>query len=331
MMLKKRTMKIPPELTGLIKNSNDFLIAAHVNPDGDAVGASIALAIGLKRAGKKAYIVNRDSVPETLKFLPSSEWFSREVPDKEFDVLFLLDCNTIDRTGLKGMKAKQTVIIDHHILPDNAEEIWGKETLKRSMVNPEASATGELVYLIFAELGITIDKDIATNLYTTLLFDTGGFRYSNTTAGSLEIASRLVSAGAEPWWITKELYESVPYNAMELLVHAYSTMKKEGEIAWITVTQEMLKETGTTTEDTEDFVDHPRKIKGVEVAIFIREDAEDLCKISLRSKGRINVQKIASVFGGGGHAPAAGCSINAPLVVAMKRVLVAVREALKNN
>jgi phosphoesterase RecJ-like protein len=181
------------------------------------------------------------------------------------------------------------------------------------------------------ELGIKIDKEIATNLYTTLLFDTGGFRYGNTTPRTLDIASKLVAAGAEPWWISRELYENVSINAMQLLASAYSTIKMEGEIASITVTQEMLSKTGTMTEDTENFVDHPRKIKGIKVAIFFREDGEDSCKVSLRSKGDINVQRIAAKFGGGGHAPAAGCGINAPLQEVKDKILDAVREALNNK
>lgn len=321
-------MKIPAKLISLINESSDILISCHLNPDGDAVGASTALAIGLKQSGKNVHIVNRDSVPENLKFLPSSELFSQGVPDREVDLLFIVDCNTIDRTGLKNLRAKNTVIIDHHIMPDNADDLWNSDTLEQSMVYPNAAASGEIVFRVLNELGVTIDKDIATNLYTTLLFDTGGFRYANTTPESLEIASSLVAAGAEPWWITKELYESVPYNAMRLLASAYSTLEREGEMAWITVTQEMLRETGTTSEDTENFVDHPRKIKGVGVAIFFREDTDNICKVSLRSKGGLDVQKIAASFGGGGHAPAAGCSISAPLAEAQEKVLNAVREAL---
>lgn len=324
-------MKIPPELISLIKESNSFLIASHLNPDGDALGASIALAIALKSLDKDVQVINRDNVPAGLKFLPSSDMLTRDVPGREFDVLFIVDCNTIERTGLKNIKAKKSVIVDHHILPDNAREIWDSETMHRSMVETGAAATGELVFMILAELGVQIDKDIATNLYTTLLFDTGGFRYSNTTPEALNIASMLVAAGAEPWLISRELYESVSYNAVKLLASAYATIEKEGNVAWITVTQEMLKDTGTTSEDTENFVDQPRKIKGVEVAIFFREDAADKIKVSLRSKGRIDVQKIVAPFGGGGHAPAAGCSISAPLMEVKNLILDAVREALKNK
>lgn len=324
-------MKIAPELISLIKESNSFLITSHLNPDGDALGSSIALAIALKSLGKDVQVVNRDNVPADLQFLPYSDLLGRNVPEREFDVLFIVDCNTIERTGLEDLKAKKVIILDHHILPDNVLEIWDSETMRRSMVETKAAATGELVFMVLTELGVAIDKDIATNLYTTLLFDTGGFRYSNTTPEALHIASKLVAAGAEPWWISRELYDSVPYNAMKLLASAYTTIEKEGDIAWITVTQEMLKETGTTSEDTENFVDQPRKIKGIEVAIFFREEAKDKCKVSLRSKGRVDVQKIVARFGGGGHAPAAGCSISAPLQEVKNKILDAVREALKNK
>ncbi|MBI4843488.1 MAG: bifunctional oligoribonuclease/PAP phosphatase NrnA [Nitrospirae bacterium] len=327
----RRAVKIKAELLTLIKNNGSFLIVSHFNPDGDAVGSSIALAMGLKKLGKKVHIANRDKVPDALAFLPSSGLVGREAPEGVVDVLCVVDCNTMERTGLKNLKASKTIVMDHHIMPDNAGELWDNDTLNHSIIDPGISATGEIVFSILSELGVVIDKDMAVNLYTALLYDTGGFRYANTTPESLSVASRLVAAGAEPWRITKELYESVPYNAMKLLAAAYKTIEKDGKMAWMTVTKEMLAETGTTAEHTENFVDYPRKIKGVEVAVFFREEADDLCKVSLRSKGGINVQKIAAIFGGGGHAPAAGCTVKGPLNEVTRRILDAVREALRKS
>jgi phosphoesterase RecJ-like protein len=175
---------------------------------------------------------------------------------------------------------------------------------------------------------VPIDKNIATNLYTAILVDTGGFRYSNTSSESLKIASHLVEAGAKPWDITKEVYENIPYKSLKLLGLSLSTIEKKDGIAWITSTKSMFDKTGTTAEDCEDFVDFPRKVRGIEVAVFFRQDGRKTFKISLRSKGKVNVQKIAKSFGGGGHAPAAGCKIHGTLKEVQDKVFREIRKVL---
>lgn len=324
-------MKVPPKLLNLIRDNRDFLIVTHVNPEGDAIGSSLALALGLKKMGKRVCVINNDPVPKTLRFLPFSELFKQEPPEREFDVLFLIDCNTIERTGFKNLRARKTVIIDHHVLPPHIARSIRYGDLPGSYICTHASATGELIYKLLSALRVTIDKKISTNLYASIMVDTGGFRYSNTTPESLRIASKLVSAGAAPWGIAKELYENVPSGTMRLLALAFSTLEKKDRIAWLTVTKSMFKKTHTTAEDTENFVDYPRKINGVEVAIFFREDSRRLYKVSLRSKGMVNVAKIAREFGGGGHPSAAGCKLKGSLEDVKERVFKAVGDAIEKN
>ncbi|MEW6715272.1 MAG: bifunctional oligoribonuclease/PAP phosphatase NrnA [Nitrospirota bacterium] len=322
-------MKISSKLPSIIRQNKSFLIVCHINPEGDAIGSILALALGLKRLGKKDIcILSRDGVPETLKFLPSSKLIKQTPPKKVFDVLCIVDCNTLERTGFKELKAKQTVIIDHHILPDDADksELYGK--LSASIIDPEAAAAGILIYKLLTALKIPIDKNIAVNLYTAILVDTGGFHYSNVSPESLSIASHLVEAGARPWDITKELYESVPYRRLELLGLSLSTIGNDGVAAWMSTTADMFKKTGTTAEDTEDFVEYPRKIKGIKAAVFFREDKSGFIKISLRSKGRVNVERVAKSFGGGGHVAAAGCRIKGTLQEVQKNVFKAIRKEL---
>jgi phosphoesterase RecJ-like protein len=245
-----------------------------------------------------------------------------------FDVLFLIDCNTIERTGFsapggsKNLTAKATVVIDHHLTTreDKRHISW---------IDPKVSATGELIYRLLSVLHVSIDKKIATNLYTAILTDTGGFRYSNTSVESLRIASKLIEAGANTWEITKEVYENIPLKCLRLLTLTLSTLEKKGKIAWITVTQHMFKKTNTSAQDTENFADYPRTIKGVEVGVFFREEGKNLYKASLRSKGMVNVADIAKTFGGGGHANAAGCKLNGSLPEIKKKILKAVRKAIK--
>jgi phosphoesterase RecJ-like protein len=320
-------MKISSKLLNIIKRGRSFLIVCHINPEGDAIGSVLALAHGLRRLGKKnIYILSRDGVPDTLKFLPSSKAIKKAPPKKEFDVLCIVDCNTLERAGFKDLRARDTIIMDHHILPDNA---GGSDKVSASLIDPEAAAAGMLIYKLLIALKVPIDKKIAACLYTAILVDTGGFRYSNVSPESLRIASCLVEAGARPWDIAKALYENVPDNTMELLSLSLQTLGRDGAIAWMSTTLEMFKKTGTTAEDTEDFVEFPRKIKGVEVAAFFREDSSNMIKISLRSKGRVNVEKIAKGFGGGGHAAAAGCRIKGKLKEAQEKVFTAVKRSIK--
>ena len=310
-------------LLKLIKTNKKFLIVSHISPEGDAIGSSIALALGLEKMGKSVYVLNRDPVPDILKFLPSAKIVTRKIPSGKFDVMFIVDCPNMERTGLKNLRAKITVTIDHHLL---LSQVIPKQSL--NLIDPKASATGELVYKLLHSLHVTIDKAIATNLYTAILTDTGGFRYSNTTPESLKIASRLVAAGADPWEITKEVYENFSFNRLRLVSLCLPTIEKKGKITSITVTRDMFKKTKTSIEDTESIVDFPRQIKGSEVALLFREDRKNLYKISFRSKGKVNVAKIAKTFGGGGHANAAGCKLTGSLTEVKGNIFKAVESAI---
>ena len=320
--------KTSSKLLNLIRQNKSFLIVGHINPEGDAIGSVLALSLGLKKMGKNIYPLSKDGVPEILKFLPSSRTIKQTPPKKEVDVLCIVDCNTLERTGFKELKAKHTVIIDHHIQPDDADTSGPERKVAASVIDPGAAATGMLIYKLLSALKISIDKNIAANLYTALLVDTGGFRYSNTSPEALKTACHLIQAGARPWNIAKELYESIPFKSMKLLGLSLSTLDKEDGIAWITADRNMFKNTGTTYEDSEDFVDFPRKVKDIEVAVFFREDDKNVFKLSLRSKGRVNVEKIAKSFGGGGHFAAAGCKIKGTLPEVQEKVFKAVKKSI---
>ncbi len=325
-------MKTSSKLLNLVKQNKSFLIVGHINPEADSLGASLALALGLRKLGKKdVCVLSRDPVPETLRFLPSSKIVRQKPPAREFDVLFIVDCNEVKRTGFERFRAKKTAVIDHHVLPANAATSDFYKSLSASIIDPDAAAAGLLVYRVLNALKVSIDKNMATNLYAAILTDTGGFRYSNASAEALMTAARLVDAGAEPWEISKEVYESIPYKSMKLLGLSLATLEKKDGIAWINTTKHMFDKTGTTAEDSEDFVDFPRKVKDTEVAVFFRQDGDNTYKLSLRSKGRVNVQKIARSFGGGGHSAASGCKINGALKEVQDKVFRAIRKAIKEG
>jgi phosphoesterase RecJ-like protein len=325
-------MKISSRLTKLIKENKSFLITGHINPEGDSLGSSLALALGLKKLGKKDIcVLSKDPVPETLQFLPSSKIIKHKMPRKKYDVIFLVDCNEPDRTGFDHLNADKTAIIDHHVLSPDAEKSAFYQSLAASLIDPDAAAAGLLVYKVLTALNVPIDRNIATNLYTAILTDTGGFRYSNASAESLKISAGLVEAGARPWDISKEVYESIEYKSMKLLGLSLSTLERNDGIAWITTSHAMFKKTGTSAENCEHYVNYPRMIKGVQTAVFFRQDGKSSFKISLRSKGKINVQKVASMFGGGGHRAAAGCKVRGSLKEVQKMVFKELRKAIKKS
>ena len=328
-MTKTKT-KISSEILNLIRQNESFLVVGHINPEGDSLGACLALAFGLKKMGKKdVTVLSRDPVPKNLKFLPGSKTVRQTPPRKEFDVVFIVDCNMLERTGFEGFRAKKRAIIDHHVLTADVGKSDFYKSVSASYIDAGAAAAGMLVYNVLVALKIPIDKKIATNLYSAILVDTGGFRYSNTSADALKIAHHLVEAGARPWDISKEIYESIPFNSLKLLGYSLSTLDEKDGIAWINTTQAMFRKTGTTAEDSEDFVDFPRKVRDIEVAVFFRQNETRSYKLSLRSKGRVNVQDIAKAFGGGGHFAAAGCNINGSLKEVQEKVFKAVRNAIK--
>lgn len=324
--------KISSKLLNLIKQNSSFIISGHINPEGDSIGSCLALALGLKKMGKKdVCVISRDPVPEAMKFLPSSKTIKQGQPRKKFDVAIIVDCNEVARTGFDGFNAAKLAVIDHHVLPSGAAKSDFSRSVYASIVDPGAAAAGLLVYKVLTALNVPIDRNMATNLYTAILTDTGGFRYSNASAESLKVASQLIEAGARPWDISKKIYESVPYRSMKLLGLSLATLEREKGIAWIKTTKTMFKKTSTTAEHSEDFVDFPRKVNGVEVAVFFRQDTDRSYKLSLRSKGTVNVQKIAKSFGGGGHVAAAGCTVRGTLKEVQDKVFRAVRKAMKEK
>lgn len=320
-------MKIFSKLLKLIKEGNSFLLVSHMNPDGDAIGASIALAMGLKQMGKKGIcVLNCNTVPENLIFLPGAKTVRQAPPKKRFDVVILLDCNDPGRTGFKEFNAEKTAIIDHHVMSEEVDAFY--KTTDACLIDTGAASAGLLVYRVLNALKVTIDKKIATNLYTSIHVDTGGFRYSNTSPEALMAAAKLLEAGASPWDISKEVYENIPYKSIKLLGLSLATVEQKDGISWITTTKDMFDMTGTSAEDSEDFVDFPRKVRNSEVAVFFREDSKNVYKLSLRSKGRVDVQAVAAKFGGGGHKAAAGCRLEGTLKQVQQKVFDALKSVI---
>lgn len=313
-------------LIDLLREGKRFLIVSHYNPDGDGLGASLALGFALERQGKEVVLYNRDQVPSNLNFLPGARRFTNSLdPKRSFDISIMVDCaarNRISEEFANFTGVGQVVCLDHHILETPEADLV--------LIDKDAASTGEVVLRIMDRASLPVDADIAQCIYTTIVVDTGFFRYSNTTASALSVAARLVGAGAKPWEVAKNLEESHPASRYKLLALTLSTLKTEldGRYATMDVTQDMLKATGASMELSDEFAFYPRAIEGVEVGALFREAGDGVTKVSLRSKDRVNVAALAKGFGGGGHARAAGLRIKGTMDETKKKIRRAVEKVL---
>jgi len=296
-----------PQIINEIEANGSFLVTTHENPDGDAIGSTMALASFLRSLGKDVTIYYCDPLPDNYRFLPLASSVATSIPEREFEVCFILDAGELKRAGeaFVAFPGKGKIInIDHHP--------YGEPFGHLNLVDPNASATGAIIYRIIKSAGFAIDYDMALCIYTAIVTDTGSFRYSNADPEAFRITGELVELGINPWYVAERLYESQPRKRLELLALALSTLtvSKNGNFASVTVTMDMYEKTGAGADLTDGFVNYPRSIHGVEVAIFFREVKEGLVKVGFRSKGKVNVSALAAAFGGGGHHNAAGCMVN---------------------
>lgn len=300
-------MRVPRNLLAAIRKENFFMIAAHIDPDGDAIGSALALSAALETMGKKTFVYSRDPVPTYYRFLPGHEKITARVREvtKRDPILVLVDCNSPARAAVDKFSFRRSIVIDHHETENDFGDVrW---------VDSEAAAAGMMIFRLIKALRINFTREMATNLYTAISVDTGTFRYSNTSADVLRASAELVDAGAEPNFIANSLYETWDYKRFRLLILALNTFELKEKIAMIHVTKDMFRKTGTSSEDTEHFSNFPRMIGTIRMAVLLRELEDGAWKVSLRSKGSINVARIAALFGGGGHKNAAGFKMKADL------------------
>lgn len=305
------------------------LITSHRSPDGDALGSELALWEMCGLLGRQAVVVNRDPHPASLAFLPNLEkvQVAEHVPPDllaRADVAVFLECPGRDRPGFPELLDKTLVNVDHHL--DNP--LYGAV----NFVDPEAPAVGEMLLAVADAAGLPLTPTMATCLYTALVTDTGDFRYSNATPRAFAAAQRLVAAGAQPAAIAEALNDHVPARVIRLQALVLGTLELEaqGKVAIITCTWEMLQAAGAFPEDTEDMINIPRAIEGVKVAVFFKAFAPDTVRVSLRSKGPINVQKLAAAFGGGGHENASGLTFHGNLQQARAAILPGVLQLVES-
>jgi bifunctional oligoribonuclease and PAP phosphatase NrnA len=302
------------EIVEVLRNGERFLVCSHSRPDGDAVGSVLAMGMLLEQMGKHADLVTSDGVPAIYRGLPGARSIRHALRvHGPYDATILLECDGLERAQLRGLENFFIINIDHHIS--------GRAYAQLNWIDREAASVGEMVYRLVKAVGATVTPEMATCLYTTVLTDTGGFTYGSIRASTFGLAQELVIAGADPVAIARDVCYSSPTSKALVLGAALGNLKREGRLAWLWVTNQDVVRTCAAEEDCEGIVNVALGISGVEVAAFLRELPERGVRLSLRSKGKVNVAEIAERLGGGGHRNSSGCTLSGPLSRALDVIL----------
>jgi bifunctional oligoribonuclease and PAP phosphatase NrnA len=309
-----------------IKESDVIGITCHISPDGDSIGSSLALMLGLKKINKKPYIISRETIPDIYKFLPHSDKFDVSNSDISAgtDCLVVLDCGNVERINGSfdiGSRGYSLINIDHHLSNDRYGDI--------NYVDTNASAVGEIVYDILSVLGSEIDSEIAACLYTAIITDCGSFKYTNTTAKTHNIAGNLICTGIDFTEIHRMIYENKPFNRIKLYAKVIDNMylTLSDRLCVMELNKMMLTKLNLGESDTSDVVSIGMEIDSVEVAALFKEK-DDGIRVSLRSKHDFDARKIAEAFGGGGHSKASGFTIRKSLQEAKDIVIKQIEKEL---
>ena len=322
--------KHPPiidRILEIIGEHRTFCIVGHMRPDGDCIGSQVALALALRAEGKKVTVWNQDAIPQKYKFLNAANLFEKPKRGEKFDCVIATDCASFERLGKVGEcigERKIFINIDHHVSNTRYADV--------NWISPREPSCGELIYRLIKVARWPITKPIADLLFTAISTDTGSFQYATTRPGTFHAGAELVTRGANLAQICNEVYQSYPVSRAKLLKHVYSKFRlsPDEKIAWFWLKQKDFNRTGAESDDTEGLIDHIRAIEPVVVACVFEEVEPAMTRISLRSKSDlVNVSEICKQFGGGGHPAAAGARIPGTPLSTQRKVIAAIKKALK--
>jgi phosphoesterase RecJ-like protein len=313
------------QVIDLIERHQRFAITTHIRPDGDGLGSSLALVWILRGLKKEAELVVRDAVPQAYVKLPGADEIIVAADiGNDYDAIFLMECSDAERPGLPSLPERFLVNIDHHSTTTLFANI--------NWIDSTAAAVGEMVYNLAKAIGSKITPEIASCVYAALLTDTGSFHFSNTTERTFKIASELVRHGAQPAKLSQAIFYNYPYSKVCLVGEVLSTLQRDesGRIAWVKMSKDAMERAHATEDDTDGIINYPLTVGDVEAVAFFRELPNETYRISLRSKNRVNVARVAEEFGGGGHSNAAGFTLrNVDLTQLTNDVLAKLKEAVE--
>jgi phosphoesterase RecJ-like protein len=320
-----------PKIKYFLKEHKRFLISAHASPEGDSLGAQLAFSFVLKSMGKFCEIINSDRYPKEYAFLPGVEKIRTRPKNKKYDAVIVLDCSDLSRVGkaLNFLDKRLPILnIDHHICNDYFGSI--------NVVDIGASSTCEILYLLFKKLNIKINRNIAICLYTGIVTDTGSFRYTNTKARTHLVAYQLLNWGIDAPQIFRNIYENLTFADSKLINHILLNVKTDstGRIAWANVTKDMLKKYKPQIDLSDNVLNFIRSLKGVDVSLIFREinNEEKDIRVNLRSNGKVDVNRIAQHFGGGGHKTASGITLRkTDIKDAQLRIISFIRKEVESS
>ncbi len=313
------------QITEKISRARTIAISSHVRPDADSIGSGLALSMMLRQLGKDTCYCNTEGAPHPINLLPGyGDIRIRQIHPEPFDLVILIEGGNEERTGQKNLKDYFTINIDHHATSSNDADI--------NWVVPETAAVGEMVYELGLELKVDFSHDIAFNLYAAIASDTGSFKYSNTTAASLAIASDLANRGGfPPCQVGNLLFNSNSHEKILMLTRVLSTLELalDQRVAMIDFQRSFLERLDLKDIETEDIIAIARSIASVQVLLFFKEIDDDYFRISIRTRDNFSARQIAQVFNGGGHDHAAGFFYRGDLAAAKKEILLLVQKQLR--
>jgi len=312
------------QVVELIEAKRRFAITSHIRPDGDSLGSSLGLYWLLRALDKDVEVIMRDPAPHAYQQLPGAGDV-RVTPavDPSYHAVFVIECSDITRPGLADLEKQFVVNIDHH----STTALFGNI----NWIDSTASAVGEMIYNLCKATGVRVTKEIAECVYTALITDTGSFHYSNTTERTFKVASELVRTGVKPAKTAEAVFASYAWSRIELMGAVLSTARRDesGRVACMRQTLEMQQQAHASDEDADGFVNYPLTVGEVEAVAMLKECEPGIYRTSLRSKGDVNVAKVAEKFGGGGHRNAAGCTLRGSWEEAETTIVALLQDAVK--
>jgi len=312
------------QIVDAIRVRQRFVVCSHARPDGDSIGSALAMAYALRALGKTVRVVNSDPAPAPIQAFPGVP--DIEIADRidgEFDAAIVMECSDLSRTGVGGLDRFFVINIDHH--PGNK----GYGDIR--WFDDSAAACGEMVFALIRALDVPLSIEIATHIYLTILTDTGSFHYSSISPRTFDICRQAVEAGVDPVLVARNVYDSNNMGRLKLFGSVLRAMQldRSGRIAIVYLDHEMAREAGGTYEDTEGLVNLPLTVKDIQAVVFFKQIEGEEYRVSLRSKGDVDVGSVAKAFGGGGHKNAAGCTVTGAIDSVQKLFIQKIEQAIE--